>query len=351
MRDAEVYDVTVIGGGPAGLYGAFYAGMRDMKTKVIEYHPRLGGKLHVYMEKVIWDIGGLPPTTGERVVDHIVGQGTTFDPTVVLGERVEKIERENSDGDDIFRLVCESGEEHFSKTILLTIGYGVLNPKKLPIDGAQKFELTNLYYTVGSLARYRGKTVLISGGGDAAIDWANTLEKIAGRVIISHRRDEFAAHERSISDLKDSSVEMITPYSIKELHATGDEISSVSLENSETGGIKEIGVDAVIVNHGYDLDMDFADDNGLTRSGDYCIAVSEKMETNIPGIFAAGDLVDYEGKVHLISGCFVEAATAVNTAKKYLQPDAEENAYVSSHNERFEERNHELELQGAIDGL
>ncbi|WP_119066496.1 NAD(P)/FAD-dependent oxidoreductase [Rubrobacter indicoceani] len=346
MSLEEVYDVTIVGGGPTGLYTAFYAGMRDLGTKIIEYHPHLGGKLHVYLEKVIWDIGGLPPTTGERVVENLVEQGTTFDPTVVLGERVTRIERKAG----VFEVRCRSGAVHLSRTVILALGYGVLNPKKLTIDGAEKFEVTNLYYTVGSLSRFRGKRVLISGGGNAAIDWANTLEPVAEQVTISHRREEFTGHERSILDLRASSVRTMTPYSIKELHAEGDEISSVSLENAATGEVEKIEVDAVIVNHGFDSDVGFIEENDFRRKGEYCIVVDEHMRTDIPGIFAAGDLVYYDGKLHLISGCFVEGATAVNSAKLYLEPEAEESAYVSSHNERFSEKNRRLELQGAIGG-
>ncbi|MGI8650130.1 MAG: NAD(P)/FAD-dependent oxidoreductase [Rubrobacter sp.] len=345
MSDGKLYDVTIIGGGPTWLYTAFYSGMRDLRTKIIEYHPYLGGKLHVYLEKVIWDIGGLPPTTGERVVDHLVGQGTTFDPAVVLGTKVTGIKREGG----VFRIRCQSGDVHYSKTVILALGYGVLSPKKLQIDGAERFEVTNLYYTVGSLERFREKRVLISGGGNAAIDWANTLEPVAESVIISHRRDEFTGHERSILDMRGSSVKVLTPYEIGELHAAGDEISSVSLKNTETGETEKVAVDAVIVNHGYDVDVSFLEAHDF-EIRDRCITVTENMETNIPGVYAAGDLVDYEGKLHLISGCFVEGATAVNSAKLYLEPGADENAYVSSHNDRFSEKNHELQSQGAIDG-
>ncbi|MGZ0052220.1 NAD(P)/FAD-dependent oxidoreductase [Brevibacillus gelatini] len=121
MTTEELYDVTIIGGGPAGLYASFYSGLREMKTKLIEYQPRLGGKVHVYPEKMIWDVGGLTPTLGEKLIEQIVQQGLTFDPTVVLGQKVERIERDET---GVFVLHTSTGEQHYSKTVILAIGGG-----------------------------------------------------------------------------------------------------------------------------------------------------------------------------------------------------------------------------------
>lgn len=156
----------------------FYSGLREMKVKLIEYQPRLGGKIHVYPEKMIWDVGGLTPTTGEKLIEQLVEQGLTFNPTVVLNEKVESITR-NEEG--IFVLHTASGQVHFSKTIIVAVGGGILNPQKLEIDGAERFEVSNLNYTVKSFNRFKDKTVIISGGGNSAIDWANELEPIAKR--------------------------------------------------------------------------------------------------------------------------------------------------------------------------
>lgn len=176
MNREELFDVTVIGGGPAGLYSAFYSGLREMRTKIIEFQPHLGGKIHVYPEKMIWDVGGLLPVTGDKLIEQLVQQGLTFKPEVVLDTKVESIIR-NQDG--TFTLKTSTGEEHFSKTVIVATGSGILKPQKLSIEGAERFEVSNLNYTVKSLKRFKGKTVIISGGGNSAVDWANELEPIA----------------------------------------------------------------------------------------------------------------------------------------------------------------------------
>src|SRR5690625_2152347 len=152
-----------------------------MKTKVIEYQPQLGGKVHVYPEQVIWDTGGLTPVPGATFIDQMVEQGLTFDPTVVLDEKVESITR-NDEG--VFVLHAASGQKHYSKTIIVAVGSGILNPQKLAIENAERFEVSNFNYTVKSLEGFRDKTVVISGGANSAIDWANALEHIANNVFL-----------------------------------------------------------------------------------------------------------------------------------------------------------------------
>ena len=182
MEKGELFDVTIIGAGPAGLYSAFYSGLREMKTKIIEYQSQLGGKVHVYPEKMIWDVGGITPIPGEKLIEQIVAQGLTFNPTVALNEKVESITR-NEEG--IFVLQAASGEKHFSKTVIVAVGGGILNPQKLEIEGAERFEVSNLNYTIKSLKRFKDKTVIISGGGNSAIDWANELEPIAKNSLLN----------------------------------------------------------------------------------------------------------------------------------------------------------------------
>src|SRR5690625_2383054 len=162
MKQEDLFDVTIIGGGPAGLYSSFYSGLREMKTKLIEFQPQLGGKLHFYPEKMIWDVGGITPIPGGRLIEQLVEQGLTFNPTVVLNEKVGSMTC-NAAGN--FELLTTSGQRHLSKTVIVAIGSGILNPTKLNIEGAERFEMTNLNYTVKSLKYFKGKTVIISGGG------------------------------------------------------------------------------------------------------------------------------------------------------------------------------------------
>ncbi|WP_186578024.1 NAD(P)/FAD-dependent oxidoreductase [Aquibacillus kalidii] len=343
MNTNELYDVTIIGGGPAGLFSTFYSGLREMKTKIIEYQTQLGGKIHVYPEKMIWDVGGLTPVTGERLIAQLVEQGLTFDPTVVLNQKVESISK-NDQG--IFILHTASGEEHFSKTVIVAVGSGILKPQKLQIEGAERFEVTNLNYTVKSLNKFIDKTVIISGGGNAAIDWANELEQIAKKVYLTYRKDKLNGHEAQVTQLLNSSVDCLFNTTISKLVATDkkDVIKQVELTNADTGEVFTVPIDEVIINHGYDRDKTLLDNNDLQIEilDDFFIAGNVNSESSVEGLYAAGDILKHSGKLHLIAGAFQDAANAVNKAKQYIEPNAEGIAMVSSHNDKFKERNKEL---------
>lgn len=339
----ELYDVTIIGGGPAGLYTTFYSGMRELKTKLIEAQPQLGGRILTYPEKMIWDVGGLTPTRGEKLIDQLVEQALTFDPTIVLGQVIVGFERLP---DNTIVLTAESGERHWTRTVILAIGYGIRKLAKLEIEGADRYELTNLHYTVQELEVFRGRKVLISGGGDSAVDWANELEPIAASVTVVHRRDWFGGHERNVTRMKNSSVDVRTPWSVQLLHSDdGEKICRVTVQHMETGVTSQLEVDDVIVSHGMKSDFGPIRDWGLDI-GEWKVEVGPRMTTNVPGVFAAGDFVGYASKVGLIAGTFSDAVLALNSAKLYMDPEASPYAYVSSHNTRFKEKNRAL---GVID--
>ena len=343
MNREELFDVTVIGGGPAGLYSAFYSGLREMRTKIIEFQPHLGGKIHVYPEKMIWDVGGLLPVTGDKLIEQLVQQGLTFKPEVVLDTKVESIIR-NQDG--TFTLKTSTGEEHFSKTVIVATGSGILKPQKLSIEGAERLEVSNLNYTVKSLKRFKGKTVIISGGGNSAVDWANELEPIAKKVYVTYRKEELSGHEAQVKQLMNSSAECFFNTSITKLIA-GDNheaIEYVELTNHETGEVSHLPIDEVIINHGYERDITLLENSELDVAiiDNYYIAGNANSESSVDGLYAAGDILKHEGKLHLIAGAFQDAGNAVNKAKQFIQPDASEYGMVSSHNEVFKKRNREL---------
>ncbi|WP_020618164.1 NAD(P)/FAD-dependent oxidoreductase [Paenibacillus daejeonensis] len=338
----EIMDVTIIGGGPAGLFAAFYSGLREMKTKIIEFQPRLGGKVHVYPEKMIWDVGGLTPVPGAQLIDQLVAQAMTFQPEVVLGEKVTSIAK---DEEGLFLLHTNTGRVHRSKTVILAVGGGILKPIKLAIEGAERFEVTNLHYTVKSLARFKGKTVLISGGGNSAVDWANELAPIAEKVYLTYRSESLKGHEAEISKLGSSSVHVLLNTTISKLVADADQgqIETVVLERAEDGAVLELAVDEIIINHGYERDKELlANSEVQIDMKDYRVAGTPMSATSIPGIYAAGDVLYHEGKLHLIAGAFQDAANAVNEAKQFVIPEANSYGMVSSHNELFAQKNREL---------
>ncbi|MEK4528168.1 MULTISPECIES: NAD(P)/FAD-dependent oxidoreductase [Paenibacillus] len=333
----DIYDITIIGGGPAGMYASFYSGMRAMRTKIIEAKQELGGFMRTYPEKLIWDVGGIDPIRCEKLIESLERQARTFDPTIVFGQEIAELERRE---DGVFILISKTGERHYTRTILLCAGRGMTQVQKLDIEGANRYELTNLHYTITDLSRFAGKRVLISGGGDSAIDWANEMVDLAREVIVVHRRHEFNAHESQVAQMR-TFAEVMTPYSISRLYGTGALIDRVDLAHAESGEIKQIEVDEVVVSHGYDRDFGNLVQWGLARE-DYGISVDERMRTSIPGVFGAGDFITYGSKVRLIAGAFNDAVLAVNSAKRYLEPAASDMAGVSSHNARFYEKNKAL---------
>ncbi|OIK11679.1 NAD(P)/FAD-dependent oxidoreductase [Bacillus sp. MUM 13] len=328
----ELYDVTIIGGGPIGLFTAFYSGMRELKTKVIEFLPQLGGKVsYFFPEKTIRDIGGIPGIKGEDLIKQLTEQAGTFKPSIVLGQQIAGMERMK---DGTFVLSSTNGEVHHTKTIILTTGMGTLKTIKLDVKGASQYEGGNLHYAINDMRDFTDKDVVISGGGNSAVDWANELEKVARKVTIVHRKNEFSCHESDESLLKNSSVEVLTPYSIEELHGNGEKASGITIKNAETGGLRTLSMDALIVSHGFCIDLGPIREWGL-QIEEGRIVVNGDMETNIPGIFAAGDSVIHPHKLRLITGGFTEGPLALNSAKKYMDPGAGAMAMYSTHHKEF----------------
>ncbi|BCU80923.1 ferredoxin--NADP reductase [Polycladomyces abyssicola] len=313
----EIMDITIIGGGPVGLFAAFYAGMRQASVKIIESMPQLGGQLSaLYPEKYIYDVAGFPKVRAQELVQNLIEQANLFNPVYCLEEKVQNVVK-NEDG--IFELTTNKGL-HLSRTVIITAGCGAFEPRKLNIPGAEKYEGKNLFYFVNNLNQFRDQDVLIAGGGDSAVDWALMLEPIAKSVTLIHRRDTFRAHEHSVERMKKSSVRIITPREIQSLQGE-ERIEKVVIVDKKTGTTEELHVDALIVSFGFVSSLGPIKEWGLhIENGG--IVVNSRMETNIPGIYAAGDIATYPGKVKLIAVGFGEAPTAVNNAKQYLDPSA-----------------------------
>ncbi|WP_153126586.1 NAD(P)/FAD-dependent oxidoreductase [Peribacillus tepidiphilus] len=318
MIEKKVYDITIIGGGPVGLFTAFYGGMRQASVKIIESLPQLGGQLSaLYPEKYIYDVAGFPKVRAQELINNLKEQMAKFDPTIVLEQSVEKLEKLE---DGIFKLTTNK-EEHFSKTVIITAGNGAFQPRRMELESASQYEGKNLHYFIDDLNQFAGQKVMVCGGGDSAVDWALMLEPIAEKVTIVHRRDKFRAHEHSVENLKNSKVDIKTPYVPVELIGDGEKITQVVLEDVNGENKEVIDVDSVIVNFGFVSSLGPIKEWGLTIEKN-SIVVNSKMETNIPGIYAAGDICTYEGKVKLIACGFGEAPTAVNNAKSYIDPKA-----------------------------
>ncbi|HHY22231.1 MAG TPA: NAD(P)/FAD-dependent oxidoreductase [Bacilli bacterium] len=317
-QEKDVFDITVIGGGPAGLFTTFYSGMRQAKVKLIESMPQLGGQLAaLYPEKYIYDVAGFPKVRAQELINNLIEQNKKFESTIVLEQAVTKLEK---DEDGIFALTTDK-ETHYSKTVIITAGAGAFQPRRLEVEGAEQYEGKNLHYFINDLNMFAGQKVLVCGGGDSALDWSLMLEPIAEEVTIAHRRDKFRAHEASVEQLMNSKVNIRTPYNVKELIGDGEKITQVVLEEVNGDNDITIDVDAVVVNYGFISSLGPIKEWGLEIEKN-SIVVNSKMETNVPGIYAAGDISTYPGKVKLIAVGFGEAPTAVNNAKAYMDPKA-----------------------------
>ncbi|MGG3468090.1 NAD(P)/FAD-dependent oxidoreductase [Neobacillus pocheonensis] len=318
QENQKVYDITIIGGGPVGLFTAFYGGMRQTSVKIIESLPQLGGQLSaLYPEKYIYDVAGFPKVRAQELINNLKEQMAKFEPSVALEQSVEKLEKQE---DGTFKLTTNK-EVYFSKTVIITAGNGAFQPRRLELASAVQYEKKNLYYFIDDLNQFAGQKVVVFGGGDSAVDWALMLEPIAEKVTIVHRRDKFRAHEHSVENLYNSKVDVKTPYVPAELIGAEDGIKQVVLESANGEGKETIDVDAVICNYGFVSSLGPIKEWGLEISKN-SIVVNSKMETNIPGIYAAGDICTYDGKVKLIACGFGEAPTAVNNAKSFIDPKA-----------------------------
>lgn len=333
----ELYDVTIIGGGPAGLYSAFYSGMRDMKTKIIEFHPYLGGKVNIFREKVLWDVGGQPPIQAAKFIENLIEQAKTFDPTICLNEKVEKIEKEQA----YFVISTHTGEKHYTKSVIIAIGGGIFEPIKLELEGAEKFEMTNLHYTINGIERFNNKEVLISGGGNAAIDWAVELLPYAKKLTVIYRSEELKAHESQVKKLQEHGVEIRLNTEMKTLISNDLKTAIDRVILSGQDQCYEMSVEEILVCHGYnrEVSLDFCETITPKRNEHKQFYSEGQCKTSIPGIYAVGDIVCYDDKVYLLVGTFNDAVLAVNSAKKFIEPDATSYAMVSSHNDKFNIRN------------
>ncbi|NRD76393.1 NAD(P)/FAD-dependent oxidoreductase [Bacillus sp. BRMEA1] len=318
QEDQKVYDITIIGGGPVGLFTAFYGGMRQASVKIIESLPQLGGQLSaLYPEKYIYDVAGFPKIRAQELVNNLKKQMSKFEPTIVLEQSVEKLQKQE---DGTFKLTTDK-EVHYTKTVIITAGNGAFQPRRLELESAAQYEKKNLHYFIEDLNKFSGQKVIVFGGGDSAVDWALMLEPIAEKVTIVHRRDKFRAHEHSVENLYKSKVAVKTPYVPDELIGDETGVKKVVLEGVNGEAKETIDADAVICNYGFVSSLGPIKEWGLQIEKN-AIVVNSKMETNIPGIYAAGDICTYEGKVKLIACGFGEAPTAVNNAKAFMDPKA-----------------------------
>ena len=313
----DIYDVAIIGGGPAGLFAAFYAGLRGMKTLLVDALPELGGQLAVlYPEKYIYDVPGFPKILAKDLVKNLVEQAMQSEPSVRLEEQVTNLV---PNGEKQITLSTTRGA-YQTRAVLIAAGVGAFAPNKLEAPGIARLEDKGVFYFVRSKAAFAGKNLLIVGGGDSAIDWALNLQDTANGITLIHRRDQFRAHEGSIKALYASRTSVLTFWELKEVHGES-QVEAVTIVNNQTGEERELPMDAVLLTLGFKADMGPIKNWGLSLEK-RSLKVDGKFATSMPGVYAAGDIAAAEVKLDLIAVGFGQAAIAVNAIKTYVDPKA-----------------------------
>lgn len=310
-------DLLLVGAGPVGLYGAYYAGVRGLRTAVVDSMSEPGGQITaMYPEKPILDIAGFPSVRGRDLVDGLVEQASPFEPTYLLGRSAVSVTHQ-ADGrlvvgtDDETRLRCGA--------VVLTAGIGPFTPRPLP--AGEEFLGRGLAYFVPTLAEYAGADVVVVGGGDSACDWTLALLPLARSVTLVHRRKAFRAHAATVDAVHRSSATVVTDAEVTALHGS-DRVQAVEI--SPKGELPTtLACQRVVAALGFLADLGSMRDWGLELHDNRHVVVDTRMRTNLPAVYAAGDIAQYDGKVRLISVGFGEVATAVNNAAVALDPEAQ----------------------------
>ena len=315
MPQEDVFDITILGAGPTGLFAAFYAGLREMRTKIVEALPEPGGQLAVlYPEKYIYDVPGFPKVLAKDLVHNLVEQTDTWLPTYCYEEKAQGLVRRD---DGLIELTTDRAT-HYTKTLIICAGIGAFRPNKLELESLQRFEGNGVYYFVQDKRPFYRRNLLVVGGGDSAVDWALNLKDYAESVTLIHRREGFRAHPSSVTELMESSVDVKLWYELKEVHGDGY-ITGATIFDNRTGEETYVPTDVILLNLGFKADLGPIRDWGLAFDKRY-IVVNERQETNIPGVYAAGDVAQQDGvePLNLIATGFGQAAVAVNHAYSYL---------------------------------
>jgi ferredoxin/flavodoxin---NADP+ reductase len=320
----EHKDITIIGGGPTGLFALFYAGMRGVSAQIVDALPERGGQLAaLYPEKYIFDVGGFPQILAKDLVRALAEQTARFGEPIHLGQRVTSLEK---DGD---RFVLVTEHDRFpTRSVVIAAGIGAFSPRRLPQSCAEPWYGRGIYDVVTDPEAFRGQKVVIIGGGDTAFDWATQLLDRASAVTVVHRSDRFRAHDATVQQYKSAVASgRAHLYTFHELQdvlcrgpGNGDRFSHLALKDIKAKTTREVEADVVLPMLGFVSDMGAIAEWGLRIEKDE-IVVNSLMETGRPGIYAAGDVTTYPGKLKLIATGFGEAAAAVNQAVHWMYPE------------------------------
>jgi thioredoxin reductase (NADPH) len=322
MTEAIKTDVLIIGAGPIGLFAVFELGLLDMKAHLVDILEKAGGQCsELYPEKPIYDIPAIPVISGQGLTDALMGQIKPFGATFHLGEMVDTIERV---GEPLFRAKTDTGKVFEAKVIVIAAGGGSFQPKRPPIPGIEAYEGTSVHYAVRQMEAFRGKRLLIVGGGDSALDWTLNLAPVAGRITLLHRRDQFRAAPDSVNKMmalvKDGKIDFALGQ-VTGLEGQGGRLSAATIKAND-GTVSSIACDALLPFFGLTMKLGPVANWGIElKDGELIPVDTATFETSIPGVFAIGDINTYPGKLKLILSGFHEAALMAQRAHHYVFPD------------------------------
>jgi thioredoxin reductase (NADPH) len=315
-QDHEV-DVLIVGAGPVGLFAAYYSGFRGLSVGVVDSLPELGGQITaMYPEKDILDVAGFPVVKGKALVNGLVEQAATADPTYLLGRTAQTLTRDGDGGP--VRVGLDDGTTVVAQAVIITAGIGKFTPRPLP--AAAEWTGDEVAFFVPSFAQYAGKDVVIVGGGDSAFDWAVALEPVAASVTLIHRREAFRAHQATVDKVLAGTVKVLTNANVTRLIGENG-LEAIEVEDVKAKTTSIVKAQAVVAALGFVADLGPIQSWGLEVEKRH-IVVDSATRTNLPRVFAAGDITEYPGKVRLIAVGFGEAATAVNNAAVAINPAA-----------------------------
>lgn len=316
----EIRDVTILGAGPTGLFGLFYCGMRRATAQLLDALPQVGGQLTaLYPEKYIFDVAGFPKVLAKDLVRELATQTAQFDQPVRLNQHVVALE----EADGHFVVVTET-DRFPTRSLLIAAGIGAFSPRRLPQPVAEPWYGKGIYDRVIDPREFAGRSVVIIGGGDSAFDWAQQLRGTAEAITLVHRSDRFRAHASTVADVMQAvdtgHTKLFTYHELHDIHSDGDYFHAITLRHTRTKELSRIDADVILPMLGFVSDLGALSEWGLTLENDE-IVVNSQMETGRPGIYAAGDICAYPGKLKLIATGFAEAATAVNQAVHWIYPE------------------------------
>jgi thioredoxin reductase (NADPH) len=326
--DDDIKDITIIGAGPVGLTTAFWAGMREASSRIVDSLPEIGGQLTtLYPEKWIYDVPGHPRILARDLVENLREQALEqFGVPVHLETTAESISYEGEGDDRVVVLHTDRGDLR-SRTVVVAGGHGAFEPKRLPVSDVDMapWEGRGAYYLVGDKSEFTGKRVVIVGGGDSAFDWVMNLLDTAEHITLVHRRDGFRAHELTVSQVKQAAegphVDLRIPYVVKEVAGNGS-VEGVVLHHATEGSEHKVVVecDAILLQLGFSTKLGPLKDWGFELDKN-AIKVSPTFATSLERVWACGDITTFDGKIKLIATGFGEAAIAVAQAVHTIRPD------------------------------